>query len=73
VRLPVQIWLHGDRYTASIPVSRPVIGVRLWPDPSVPDWNATNDVWGDATPVDRLAVSTGGGIVPPIPASPAKR
>jgi hypothetical protein len=73
VRLPVQIWLHGDRYTASIPVSRPVIGVRLWPDPSVPDWNATNDVWGDAPPVDRLAVSTGGGIVPPILASPSKR
>ena len=72
VRLPVEIWVHGDRYTASIPVARPVIGVRLWPDPSVPDWNAANDVWGDAPPADRQAVSTGGGIVPPIPASPIK-
>jgi aminopeptidase N len=73
VRLPVQIWSHGDRYTASIPVSRPVIGVRLWPDPNVPDWNSTDDVWGDAPPADRQAVSTGGGVVPPIPPSPAKR
>jgi hypothetical protein len=73
VRLPVEIWTHGDRYTASVPVPRPVIGVRLWPDPSVPDWNATNDIWGDAPPVDRQAVSTGGGVVPPIPPSPAKR
>lgn len=73
VRLPVEIWVHGDRYTATIPVSRPVIGVRLWPDPSVPDWNVTNDVWGDAPPVDRQAVSTGGGIVPPIPPSPSRR
>jgi hypothetical protein len=73
VRLPVEIWAHGDRYTASVPVSRPVIGVRLWPDPNVPDWNVANDVWGDAPPVDRQAVSTAGGGVPPIPASPAKR
>lgn len=72
VRLPVEIWVHGDHYTASIPVSRPVIGVRLWPDPSVPDWNAANDVWGDAPPADRQAVSTGGGVVPPIPATPSK-
>jgi len=73
VRLPVQIWARTDRYTASIPVSRAVIGVRLWPDPNVPDWNSTNDVWGDAPPADRQAVSTGGGVVPPIPASPSKR
>jgi hypothetical protein len=73
VRLPVEIWAHGDRYTASVPVSRPVVGVRLWPDPNVPDWNATNDVWGDAPPIDRQAVSTGGGVVPPIPPSPTKR
>jgi hypothetical protein len=73
VRLPAEIWAHTDRYTASIPVSRPVIGVRLWPDPNVPDWNVTNDVWGDAPPADRQAVSTGGGAVPPIPPSPSKR
>jgi hypothetical protein len=73
VRLPVEIWAHADRYTALLPVARPVIGVRLWPDPSVPDWNSTNDVWGDAPPANRQAVSTDGGVVPPIPPSPAKR
>jgi aminopeptidase N len=73
IRLPVQIWTHADRYTAVIPVNRPVIGVRLWPDPNVPDWNATNDVWGDAPPADRNAASTAGGAVPPIPPSPTGR
>ena len=73
VRLPVEIWSHADRYTALIPVARAVIGVRLWPDPSVPDWNSTNDVWGDAPPANRQAVSTDGGVVPPIPPSPGKR
>jgi len=73
VRLPVEIWSHADRYTALIPVARAVIGIRLWPDPSVPDWNSTNDVWGDAPPANRQAVSTDGGVVPPIPPSPGKR
>jgi hypothetical protein len=73
VRLPVQIWAHADRYTATIATNRPVIGVRLWPDPNVPDWNSSNDVWGDAPPGDRQAPSTAGGVVPPIAASPTKR
>jgi len=73
VRLPVDIWTHADRYTATVPIDKPVVGVRLWPDPNVPDWNNSNDVWGDAPPADRQAVSTGGGIVPPIPPSPGKR
>ena len=73
VQLPVEIWTHADRYTATVPVSKPIVGVRLWPDPNVPDWNTSNDVWGDAPPADRQAVSTGGGIVPPIPPSPGKR
>jgi hypothetical protein len=68
VRLPVQIWTHSDRYTATLPVLRPVIGVRLWPDPNVPDWNSSNDVWGEAPAADRQAASTGGGAVPPISA-----
>jgi hypothetical protein len=67
VRLPVEIWTHTDRYTASIPVSRPVVGVRLWPDPNVPDWNAANNIWGSAPPGDGATGSTAGGIVPPIP------
>jgi hypothetical protein len=45
-----------------------VIGVRLWPDPNVPDWNSSNDVWGEAPAADRQAASTGGGAVPPISA-----
>jgi hypothetical protein len=72
VRLPVQIWTRTDRYLATIPVSRAVVGVRLWPDPNVPDWNTANDVWGSPPPADSKPVSTGGGIVPPIPASPTK-
>ncbi len=71
VKLPVQIWSRTDRYMASIDVNRPVVGVRLWPDPTVPDFNASNDVWGDAPPPDRTAASTAGGLVPPIP--PIKR
>jgi hypothetical protein len=73
VKLPVQIWAQSDRYTATIPAIRPVTGVRLWPDANVPDWNSANDVWGDAPPVERQSSSTGGGAVPPIPASPTKR
>jgi aminopeptidase N len=73
VRFPVQIWARGDRYTAIVPVPKAVIGARLWPDPTVPDWNSVNDVWGDAPPADRQAGSTGGGIVPPIPAEARRR
>ena len=40
IRLPVEIWTRTDRYTATIPVRRAVVGVRLWPDPNVPDVNA---------------------------------
>jgi len=72
VTLPVEIWARTDRYGAVIPVTRPVVGVRLWPDPHVPDWNSANDVWGDAPPAERFPESTNGGIVPPIPASPTK-
>jgi aminopeptidase N len=72
VRLPVQIWAHSDRYTATIPVLRPVVGVRLWPDASVPDWNSSNDTIGDAPPAPASAPSTAGGVVPAIPASPTK-
>lgn len=66
VRLPVEIWSRGDRFVATIIVQRPVVGVRLWPDQSVPDFNASNDVWGDAPPADARPASTAGGLVPPI-------
>ena len=57
--LPVNIWAHGNRFEAVLPARAKVVGVRLWPDPSVPDWNPTNDTWGDppsgdpAQPVTR--------------------
>jgi hypothetical protein len=46
--LPVNIWANGDRFDAIIAVPSRVVGARLWPDPSVPDWNHANDTWGDA-------------------------
>lgn len=72
VHLPVEIWTRGDRYVASVVVQRPVVGVRLWPDRSVPDFNAANDAWGDAPAADAQAASTAGGIVPPIPPLPGR-
>jgi hypothetical protein len=57
--LPVNVWARGNRFEAVLPVRGPVTGVRLWPDPSVPDWNPTNDTWGSppaanpARPVTR--------------------
>lgn len=73
VRLPVEIWARGDQYTASVVVPRPVVGVRLWPDRTIPDFNAANDTWGDAPPADADVASTSGGLVPPIPPSPTRR
>jgi hypothetical protein len=46
--LPVHIWAQGNSFNAVIPARETVTGVRLWPDPSVPDWNASNDTWGRA-------------------------
>ena len=45
--LPVNIWARGNRFDAVLSVRGPVSGVRLWPDPSVPDWNSSNDTWGN--------------------------
>jgi aminopeptidase N len=50
--LPVNIWARGNRFEAVLPVRGPVTGVRLWPDPSVPDWNPTNDTWGSPPPAN---------------------
>jgi hypothetical protein len=72
VKLPVEIWSHTNRYTAIIPVPRPVVGARLWPDSHVPDWNPANDTWGDAPLGDRFSVSTAGGLATPIPPSPTR-
>jgi hypothetical protein len=45
--LPVNIWAGGDRFEAVLPARARVTGVRLWPNPSVPDWNSANDTWGN--------------------------
>jgi aminopeptidase N len=61
--LPVEIWGTGsDRFEAEIPVDKAVSGVRLWPDPSVPDWESANDTWGQAPAADPLGLVTGGGL-----------
>lgn len=44
--VPVEIWAGSDRFNVELPARNKVIGVRLWPDPSVPDWNGSNDTWG---------------------------
>jgi hypothetical protein len=51
--LPVNVWATGDQFDAVISVPLRVVGARLWPDPSVPDWNDANDSWGDAPAGDR--------------------
>jgi hypothetical protein len=65
-RLPVQIWTQGDRYTAAIPVRARVTGARLWPVPTVPDWDAENDTWGDAPAAEPVSPVTTGGLASPI-------
>jgi hypothetical protein len=48
LHFPVDVWARGARVTLSAPARGKVVGARLWPDGSVPDWNAGNDTWGDA-------------------------
>jgi hypothetical protein len=68
VRLPVDVWRGGSRtFTASVAVRAAVTGARLWPDPTVPDWDATNDTWGNAPPADAMGPVTTGGLVTPVP------
>jgi hypothetical protein len=66
VALPVEIWTAGDRYDAMIPVDRRVVGVRLWPDPTVPDWQPANDIWGDAPPGNPRGPVTTGVLASPL-------
>jgi hypothetical protein len=53
-QLPVNVWAGGDRVEAIVPAALPVVGARLWPDASVPDWDSDNDVWGDAPAADPV-------------------
>jgi Peptidase family M1 domain len=56
--LPVNIWAAGNRFDAVLPVRGRVTGVRLWPDPSVPDWNPLNDTWGNPPPANPASPVT---------------
>ena len=49
-KLPVDIWARTHEFNAVLPARGVVTGVRLWPDPSVPDWNPANDTWGTPPP-----------------------
>lgn len=54
-RYPVDVWATGATFQARVEeTSDPVVGVRLFPDPSVPDWTESNNVWGDAPPSDPV-------------------
>lgn len=52
MKLPVEIWANGDTFEVPIVDTKPVSGVRIFPDPSVPDWNPDNNTWGDAPDSD---------------------
>ena len=56
--LPINIWARGNRFDAVLPGRGPVTGVRLWPDPSVPDWNPSNDTWGNPPPANAAGPVT---------------
>ncbi len=56
--LPVNVWARGNRFDAIVPARGRVTGVRLWPDPSVPDWNAANDTWGNPPPANAAGPVT---------------
>jgi hypothetical protein len=71
VRLPVDVWARGDRFEATVAVRANVVGARLWPVPSVPDFEAANDTWGDAPAADPLGPVTAGGLATPIPSATA--
>ena len=67
VTIPVDIWSTSDRVTAELPVKSNVVGVRLWPDGTVPDWNDANDTWGNAPAADTPPLVTTGGLNTSVP------
>jgi hypothetical protein len=74
VTIPVDIWGSGqERVTAQVVVASNVVGVRLWPDGTVPDANDTNDTWGSAPPRDAFPLVTTGGLNMSVPRSPSTK
>lgn len=52
LRFPVEVWARGASVSLSASARGTVVGARLWPDGTVPDWNAANDTWGAAPKAD---------------------
>lgn len=48
VTLPVEIWANSDTFVYTYVGTQSIVGVRIFPDPTVPDWDESNNVWGDA-------------------------
>jgi hypothetical protein len=78
VRLPVDVWAHClqeqrveragcTRIRTTITVPGTVTGARLWPVPTVPDWNEANDSWGNAPAADPAGRVTAGATLVPVP------
>ncbi len=51
-RFPVDVWARGASVSLAAPARGKVVGARLWPDGTVPDWNAANDTWGTPPKAD---------------------
>lgn len=62
VRLPATIRARGETFAARVPVRADVTGVRLWPDPTVPDFNGRNDTWENPPPAEPAEPVTAGAI-----------
>jgi aminopeptidase N len=58
LHFPVNVWTHGASVSLTAPARGRVVGARLWPDSSVPDWNAANDGWGDAPKPSKVGPVT---------------
>jgi hypothetical protein len=58
LHFPVNVWTHGASVSLTAPARGRVVGARLWPDSSVPDWNAANDSWGDAPKPSKVGPVT---------------
>jgi len=58
IRFGVDVWARGASVSLTAPAKGRVVGARLWPDATVPDWNSANDTWGDAPRADKLGPVT---------------
>ena len=75
VRIPPDIWgpNASTRVTAEVTVRSNVVGVRLWPDGTVPAWDESNDTWGNAPARDTMGLVTRGGLNTSVPRAQSNR